>query len=68
MKTKLPNNPFEYRDQLAKLEKMKQKELDLKTRIQNIIEGEKPKDVMSWEYYIWESHRDPLQAMTKRRR
>lgn len=61
-------NPFEHRDQLLKLEKMRQKEIELKNRIQEIIEGDKPTDVMSWEYYIWESHRDPLQAMQRRRR
>jgi hypothetical protein len=66
MTKKLPN-PFEYRDHLKELEKIKQKEDELRKRIQAVLDGEKPKDVMSWEYYIWESHRDPLTAMTKRK-
>jgi len=61
--TKLPKeipNPFEHRDQLRRMEKVNAKQKQFNDRIQEIIKGERPKDPMSWEHYIWISHHDPL--------
>jgi hypothetical protein len=60
-------NTFEYKDHLKALEKAKQKDEAFRKRIQDVIEGEKPTDIMSWEYYIWEQHHDPLMSITKRK-
>jgi hypothetical protein len=61
--TKLPKeipNPFEFRDQLKKLEKANAKQKSIQDRIIAIRESsEPPKDKLSWEYYIWRT-RDPL--------
>jgi hypothetical protein len=53
-------NPFEHRDQLQKIEKLRASEKALNDKIQAVIDGEKPKDIMSWEFYIWMRHHDPF--------
>lgn len=53
-------NPFEFRDNIQKLEKANAKAHTLQERILEIIEGEQPKDSMSWEFYIWKKAHDPL--------
>jgi hypothetical protein len=55
-------NPFEYRDELQKVEKQNAKQQQLKDRIQEIIKGDKPENPMSWEFYIWRTHNDPLRV------
>jgi hypothetical protein len=57
---KLPNNPFEHRDKIQQVEKLKQRELTTEERIKAVLEGDKPTDVMSWEYFIWNRYKDPL--------
>jgi hypothetical protein len=60
---KLPNeipNPFEFRDNLQKLKDVREKQKTLEERIQAVLDGEKPKDIMSWEFYIWMSYKDPF--------
>lgn len=61
-------NPFEYYLQLKKLEKFQAEQTALQKKIQSVIEGDKPTDLMSWEHYIWESHNNPLHVLNKRRR
>jgi hypothetical protein len=58
-------NPFAYRDELKKMEKLKAKEQTLQEKIQAVVEGEKPKDVMSWEFYIWNQYNNPMQRLKR---
>jgi|688.fasta_scaffold523157_2 hypothetical protein len=53
-------NPFEFRDNLQKLKDTREKGRTEAERIQAILDGEKPTDVMSWEFYIWNKYKDPL--------
>jgi predicted component of type VI protein secretion system len=60
---KLPKNipnPFEFRDNLEKLKETREKGKTQEERIQAILEGEKPTDQLSWEFYIWKKYKDPL--------
>jgi hypothetical protein len=53
-------DPLSHMKHEAKLQKAEQKQITTQERIQAILEGEKPTNVMSWEYHIWTKYKDPL--------
>jgi hypothetical protein len=55
-----PLDPLSLMKHEAKLKKAEEKQLTTQERIQAVLAGEKPTDVMSWEFYIWKTYNDPL--------
>jgi len=55
-----PLDPLSLMKHEAKLKKAEEKQLTTQDRIQAVLAGEEPKDVMSWEHYIWRTHHNPL--------
>jgi len=53
-------DPLSHMIHEAKLAKAEQKQLSTQERIKLILEGDKPTDPMSWEYFIWNRYKDPL--------
>jgi len=54
------HNPFEFRDAQKKLQEANERANNLEERIRAVLEGEKPTDPRSWEYFIWKRYKDPL--------
>ena len=53
-------DPLAHMQYEAKLKKAEQKMKTTQERIKEILEGEKPIDELSWEFYIWKTHNNPL--------
>jgi hypothetical protein len=55
-----PLDPLSHMKHEAKLKQVEQKQLTTQQRIEEILQGEQPTDVMSWEFFIWKKYKDPL--------
>jgi hypothetical protein len=44
----------------AKLVRQVERAKTTQQRIEEVLQGEKPTDVMSWEFFIWQKYKDPL--------
>ena len=49
----------------SKIEKQLERVRSTQERIQAVLAGEQPTDVMSWEYYIWKTYKDPLARLIR---
>ena len=53
-------DPLQHMQHEAKLKATEEKMRTQQERIQAILQGEQPKDELSWEFYIWKTHGNPL--------
>jgi hypothetical protein len=58
-----PLDPLSHMKHEAKLKQVEQRQLTTQQRIEQVLQGEKPTDVMSWEFYIWQKYNDPLSRL-----
>ena len=55
-----PLNPLHHMQREAKLVRQVERAKTTQQRIEEVLQGEKPTDVMSWEFFIWQKYKDPL--------